>query len=60
VILELELNQIKNEFAELKYQHSELEEENKLLKIKIITKEKEKTELQNLYKVGITYNNMYI
>ncbi|KAL5235835.1 hypothetical protein ACI65C_003245 [Semiaphis heraclei] len=50
VILELELNQIKNEFAELKYQYSELEAENKLLKTEILTKEKEKTELKNLYK----------
>ncbi|KAL4112020.1 hypothetical protein QTP88_015870 [Uroleucon formosanum] len=50
VILEIELEKIKKDNAELKYQCSELDEDNKRLKIEIQTKEKEKTELHNLFK----------
>ncbi|XP_022162325.1 uveal autoantigen with coiled-coil domains and ankyrin repeats protein-like [Myzus persicae] len=50
VILELELDKIKKEFNEFKYESSELEKANQLLKEEITRKEKEKTDLQKLYK----------
>jgi len=55
VILELELDGMKKENAELKYQCSELENDNKLLRTEIKTKEREKTELHNRYKVNTPY-----
>lgn len=53
MILELELDKIKKEFNEFKYESSELEKANQLLKEEITRKEKEKTDLQKLYKVGL-------
>ncbi|XP_060876516.1 uveal autoantigen with coiled-coil domains and ankyrin repeats protein-like [Metopolophium dirhodum] len=50
VILEHELDQVKKENAELKYECSELNAENKLLRTEINTKEKEKIDLHKKYK----------
>jgi len=47
---------VKKENAELKYECSELNAENKLLRTEINTKEKEKTDLHKKYKVGIHLN----
>jgi len=51
VILEQELEVMKKENAELKYQCSELNEDTKKLRAEINTKEKEKIELHKTYKV---------
>jgi len=58
VILELELEQIKKEYAELQYQNSELDRDHKRLKTELQTKERENKELHNLYKVD-TYSFKY-
>jgi len=57
VILEQELDQLKNEHAKVKYWCSELEEEVKQLKKEIKIKEAENTDLHKLYKVGIHLNS---
>ncbi|XP_022161094.1 uveal autoantigen with coiled-coil domains and ankyrin repeats protein-like isoform X1 [Myzus persicae] len=50
VILEHELDQLKKEYSEIKYRCSELEAENTQLRTAVKTKEKEKTDLHNLFR----------
>jgi len=47
---------LKKENAEIKYECSELDADNKLLRTELNTKEKEKTDLHKKYKVGIYLN----
>lgn len=50
MILEHELDQLKKEYSEIKYRCSELEAENTQLRTAVKTKEKEKTDLHNLFR----------
>ncbi|KAE9528660.1 hypothetical protein AGLY_012235 [Aphis glycines] len=50
VILEKKLDKIEKEFDEIQYKCSELEKENEILRTEIKTKEKENTDLNNLFK----------
>ncbi|XP_025198253.1 LOW QUALITY PROTEIN: uveal autoantigen with coiled-coil domains and ankyrin repeats protein-like [Melanaphis sacchari] len=59
VILEQELDKIKKEFDELKYNCSEINKENEVLKTEIKTKEKEKIDLNNLHKGNIVKLSLY-